>query len=304
MSYGLQFGLICIMVVLACAKITLQGQASRRFIRNTSDSILFNAELFTVISLVMAVMFPLGGIGWDGILMAVFMACGTVVFQSFYSMALRTGPVSLTVLIGNFALLIVSAFSVITYRESIYLTQLIGVVFLVLSMFLGVKKDEGEKGISGKWLFFTVTMTLANAAASIFMKIFSMEMSARIENSANTFLVIAYLFSALLAVLFFLLTSQGGRRERASFGVFNKGVLLFSGIIGLILGIYQRVHMLGLEKIDSGFLYPTYSGMVALCMSFIGILMFKDKLTLRQKIGIVCGIVCVVLMNVRFIKLF
>ena len=80
MSYGLQFGVICILVVLGCTKVTLQGQVSRRFIRNTSDSILFNAELFAVIALVMALLFPMGGIGWDGILMAAIMALGTVLF--------------------------------------------------------------------------------------------------------------------------------------------------------------------------------------------------------------------------------
>ena len=112
------------------------------------------------------------------------------------------------------------------------------------------------------------------------------------------------LFSAILAALFFFLISGGGKHERASFGVFNKGVLLFAGVIGLVLGLYQRVHIAALEKIDSGFLYPTYSGMQTLAMTLIGILMFKDRLSLRQKLGIVCGIICVVLMNVRFFKLF
>lgn len=304
MSYGLQFGVICILVVLGCTKVTLQGQVSRRFIRNTSDSILFNAELFAVIALVMALLFPMGAIGWDGILMAAIMALGTVLFQSFYSMALSVGPVSLTVLIGNFALLIVTVFSVIVYHESVYLSQLIGIVFLVLAMLLGVKKDSEKRGVTGKWLLFVTVMTLSNAVTSIFMKIFTMEMSARFENSGNTYLVVSYLFAAILAALFFFLTSGGGKHERASFGVFNKGVLLFAGIIGLVLGLYQRVHIMALEKIDSGFLYPTYSGMQTLGMTFIGILMFKDKLTLKQKLGIVCGIVCVVLMNVRFFKIF
>ncbi len=304
MSYGLQFGLICIMVVLGCSKVTLQGQVSRHFIRNTSDSVLFNAELFVVIALVMAVIFPLGDIGWDGILMAFLTAGGTVVFQTFYSMALKTGPVSLTVLIGNFALLFVTAFSVIVYRENVYLTQLIGIGFLVLSMFLGVKKTDDEKSVTGKWLFFVLLMTFSNATASVFMKIFSKDMSVRIENSQNTFIVISYAIAAILAFAIFLILSRGGKRERRSFGFFNKGVLFFALLIGVILGIYQRFYMIGLEKIDSGFLFPTYSGMQSLGMTFIGILMFKDKLSLRQKIGIACGIICVILMNVRVVRLF
>lgn len=304
MSYGLQFGIVCLLVLLGCTKVTLQGQVSRRYIRNTVDSVLFNAELFVVIAIVLALIFPLGGIGWDGILMAALTAIGTVCFQSFYSMALKTGPVSLTVLIGNFALFFATLYSVIAYRESVYLTQLIGIAFLVLSMFLGVKRSEDERGVSGKWLFFTLLMTFSNAASTIVMKIFTMEMSPRIENSGNTFLVIAYGIAALLAFSIVFILTQKKSNQRLSFGVFTPGVLLFALLIGVVLGMYQRVNMIGLEKVDSGFLFPTYSGMQSLGMTLIGIFLFKDKLTLRQKLGIVCGIVCVVLMNLRFMKLF
>jgi len=304
MSYGLQLALIFAMVILGCAKVTLQGQVSRRFLRNTSDSVLFNAELFVVISVVMAILFPLGRIETVGILLAVLTACGTVIFQTTYTLALRIGPVSLTVLIANLSSFITVIFSMIAYRESFYLTQLIGILFLVLSMLLGIKRTDDEKGINGKWLLLVLMMTIANGVASVIMKVFSKEMSVQIENSQNTFMVLCYLSAACLAVGLFCVTSRMGRRERASFGIFNKGVLIFVLAIGVVLGIYQKLHMIGLEKIDSGFMLPTYSGLQSLGMTFIGILMFGDKLSTRQKIGIACGIICVILMNVRIIQLF
>ena len=304
MSYALQFGVILIMVVLGCAKVTLQGQFSRRFIRNTSDSVLFNAELFVAIAIVMMILFPMGKIGGDGILLAALTAIGTVIFQTTYSLALNAGPVSLTVLIGNFSIFITIAFSMIVYRESFYLTQLIGIIFLILSMFLGVKRSKDEKGITGKWMLLVLAMILSNGVASIFMKIFGKEVSGGVESAQSTFMVISYLVAALLATGLFFLTSRCGKRERASFGVFDKGVLLFVGLIGVILGVYQRFYMLGMAKLDSGFMFPTYSGMQSLGMTFIGILMFKDKLSVRQKLGIACGIICVILMNVRWGRIF
>ena len=59
-----------------------------------------------------------------------------------------------------------------------------------------------------------------------------------------------------------------------------------------------------MEKIDGGFMFPTYSGMQSLGMTVIGILLFKDKLSKRQVLGVVTGISCVVLMNVRWGLLF
>ena len=303
MSYGLQLALIFAMVILGCAKVTLQGQVSRRFLRNTSDSVLFNAELFVVIAVVMAILFPLGKITGVGVLLAVLTACGTLVFQTAYTLALKIGPVSLTVLIANLSSFVTVFFSMIAYRESFYLTQLIGILFLVFSMLLGIKKTDDEKGVSGKWLILVLMMTLANGMASIIMKVFSKVLSAQFENSQNTFMVLCYLSGACLAVGLFCVTSRMGRRERASFGIFDKGILIFILIIGVVLGVYQRLNMLGLEKIDSGFMLPTYSGLQSLGMTVIGILMFGDKLSLRQKLGIACGILCVILMNVRVIQL-
>jgi len=304
MSYGLQFGVVCAMVLLGCSKVTLQGSVSRGYIRNTSDSVLFNAQLFVVIGIVMAALFPLGKIGWDGILMASMTAVCTVVFQSFYALALKTGPVSLTVLIGNFALFFTTVFCVAVYHESVYLTQLFGIAFLVLSMILSVKKGKDEKGVSGKWILFVALMTIANSAASVFMKVFTMDMSARFENSQNTFMVIAYAIAAVLGFVFYFLSAHTGRREGNTYGFFNRRVLLYALSIGVILGIYQKFYLIGLEKIDGGFLFPTYSGMQSLCMTVIGILFFKDKLSVRQIFGVACGIICVVLMNVRYLKLF
>jgi multidrug transporter EmrE-like cation transporter len=44
--------------------------------------------------------------------------------------------------------------------------------------------------------------------------------------------------------------------------------------------------------------------MQSLGMTAIGLILFKDKLSLRQKIGIAFGIGCVVLMNLRLLQLF
>ena len=304
MPYFLQFLVICIMVVLGCAKVTLQGFASRAHIRSTADSFLFNAQLFLVISVVMAILFPLGLLSPAGIAMAAMTAVGTVAFQAFYALALQTGPVSLTVLFVNFALFFVTAFSVITYREPVYLTQLLGIVFLLVSMLLGVKKSSDEKGISGKWIVYMVIVILANSASSIFMKIFTKEMSAEFVNSQNSFMSLSYLIASFLAFATYFLIAHTGKREGNTYGFFNRHVLLYVLLIGVILGIYQKFYLLGMEKIDGGFMFPTYSGMQSLGMTVIGILLFKDKLSKRQIFGVIAGIFCVVLMNVRWGLLF
>ena len=42
-----RFLFIILLTVLACAKVTLQGKVSRRYIRTTQDSVLYNVLFFT-----------------------------------------------------------------------------------------------------------------------------------------------------------------------------------------------------------------------------------------------------------------
>ena len=202
MSYGIQFLVICALVVLGCGKVTLQGRVSRGYLVNTSDSVLFNAQLFLVMALVLAIALPLGGMNLPGIFLAVAAGLGSFLFQTCYALALRCGPVSLSVMIVNFSVLFITAFSVVAYRESVYLTQLIGICFLVLSMILSVKKDNAEKGVSGKWLILIFTAMSATAVATILMKVFVKGYGETLENSENTFVILMYTFASLLAVAY------------------------------------------------------------------------------------------------------
>ena len=299
----LQFGVVLLLVVLGCTKVTLQGRVSRLHIRNTSDSVLFNAQLFIAMAAVIAILFPLGAMNGNGLLLAFLAALGTFLFQTSYALGLRCGPVSLTVLMVNFSVLFITAFSVFYFRESLYLSQVIGIVFLVISMVLSVKKDDGKSGISGKWLFLALFAMATTSAASIFMKLFVKAYSATLENSENTFVVLMYVIASLMAFAYYFFAANTGKKEKNTYGFFNRSVLLFVLLISVALGVYQRFYLVGMENIDGAFMFPTYAGLQSLGMTVIGIVLFRDRLTLRQKIGVACGIVCVVIMNLNFVPL-
>ena len=57
MHYALQFLLLVLVSVFACAKVTLQGSMSRKHIRTVSDTLWFNVLLFACIALLFAVIF-------------------------------------------------------------------------------------------------------------------------------------------------------------------------------------------------------------------------------------------------------
>ena len=303
MSGIVAFLFICLLVGLASAKVAIQGKVSRMYFHNTQDSVLFNGILFLAIALCIALVFPMIKPTSALVLSALAVSGFTFLFQTTYALAMGTGPVSLTVLIVCFSLFIPLVSSVILYGEKIYLTQMIGTVFLILSMLLNLKTEKDENGnkkkISWKWLLFTFGALAANGTATALQKTFG-KSNVGIAGADTTFLSLIYLFAGILAFLFYFSYRLISRNKaKASYRI-DKRLILFIVLIALILSVFQKCYMHALVHIDAAVLLPTYNGLHSVLMTFIGILSFKDKLTVRQKLGILCGIICVILMNLQY----
>lgn len=295
----IQLIFLVITTIFACMKVTIQGRCSRKYIRNTQDSVLYNTMFFASVAASLSIALPLAAPDGMTIGMAAISSLTNTAFQVLYTVALTAGPVSLTVLIVNFSVLIPTAMSVIALGDKLYLTQMIGIAFLIVSMILSVNRSEGEQKANKKWFILTVTCLIVNGAGSCLQKLFYQTETAKtVPNSDNTYLVFIYIFSSALAFLIYLFCANTGKKEKSTFW-FTKNVLFYAMAVGVVIAIFQKLYMLGNKLIDGSFMFPTYYGLQSLGMSLIGIILFKDHLTTKQKIGIVFGVVCIAMMNIK-----
>lgn len=296
----LAFLWICLLVFFASSKVTVQGRVSRIYFQNTQDPVLFNGVLFLTIAALMAIIFPIIKPSTTMLLYALGVAFFSFLFQTCYALAMVTGPISLTVLFACFSLFIPVTASIILYDERIYQTQIIGILFLILCMLLNLKrgKDSNAPKFSWKWLIAIALTILSNGLATMLQKIYGRQ-SIEIKGADTTFLCLTYLLAAMFAFLFYFARRSVGTKPKASYRI-GKNILLYALAIGAILTIYQKCYIYALVKIDTAILLPTQNGLQSILMTLIGIFLFKDKLSIRQIGGIVCGIVCVVLMNLPY----
>ena len=296
MSYFVQFLLVLLLAVLACIKVTVQGFVSRGHIRTTQDSVWFNAMVFAVIAAFLVLLFPMGEITGTLVLYASVVTITTVVFQVCYTIALKTGPVSLTVLIGNFHVLITTSFSCLFLGESLYLSQMAGIALLILSMYLGSESKPDEKKATRRWLLLTLASMSCSALYGIGQKLFLATPESKLPNAQATELAVSYAMAAVAAfAIYFVARKKGGRTTMG----FKKPILLYALAIGFTLSLYQRLNTYALGVVEGTFQFPTYAGLQSLGMTLVGVVLFKDQLSRRQKLSVVCGIVSVVLMNMR-----
>lgn len=299
MHYALQFLLLVLVSVFACAKVTLQGSMSRKHIRTVSDTLWFNVLLFACIALLFAVLFPVGKLDATILIFGVTAGATTVVAQSFYAFAFNTGPVSLTVLIANFSILISTLFCAFAFNEKLYLSQSIGIVCLIVCMILSRSRNDGDARASRRWLIYSLLVMCAFGIGNSVQKIFWITESSKAPNSEITLLVVMYSAAALLAFVIYAVLAFTGKRQKSGLG-FQKPVLGYVLGIGASLCAFQKSSMFAMANIDGTFYFPTLSGLQTLWVTVIGVLFFHDRLSRKQKLGVAFGVACVALMNVRF----
>lgn len=300
MSAFVAFLLISLLVVLASAKVTLQGQVSRLYYQNAQDPVLFNGVLFLAIALLLAIFFPLVAPTPTLVLAALSVSLFTFAFQTTYSSAMTAGPVSLTVLIVNFSLFIPVTVSILFYHEPVYLTQIIGTTFLILSMILNLKKEPKENApISKKWLFLTLCAMLSTGIAIALQKGYGKSF-VDLPGADTTLLCLIYLFAGAFAFLFYFLRRTVSRDKPRTSLRPDKRLILFILGIAAVLTVYQKCYMYALVTIDSATLLPMQNGLQTVLVTMIGVFFFHDKLSRRQWFGVLCGVACVVLMNLPY----
>lgn len=293
-----QFFIIVLLTVFACAKVTIQGRACRKYVRNTQDSVLYNTLFFASVAIALCVMFPMAAPEKSTVLLAAVSSIANVAFQVLYSVSLTMGPVSLTVLIVNFSVLIPTAMSFFAFGEKMYYTQLLGIAFLIVSMILSVNKTEGEQKASKKWLIFTLIALVCTGTSSSIQKLFYKTEASKTANSDITLLVLIYVFSTILAFAVYIFKAGTGKKEKSTFW-FSKNVLFYAVGVGVLIAVFQKLFMFCSENIDGSFMFPTYTGLQSVSMSIIGIILFKDNLSARQKLGVACGVFSIAVMNLK-----
>ncbi len=296
MNDVLQFLITLLAAALACVKVTLQGRATRGYVHTLPDSLWFNALMFACIALLFAVFFPMSGLDGTILLFGAFLGVNTVVGQTCYAFALNNGPVSLSVLIANFSILISSLASAIFFKEKMHLSQLVGIGFLLCSMVLSNSGKQGEAKATRRWFLMAVSVMCSFGIGNSMQKLFWLTDSSKTPGSDASLMVAMYLSASAASFIAYCLFRRG---QKSPLG-FKLPVIGYAAAIGATMCIYQKNHMFALENINGTFYFPTAAGLQSLLMTLIGVVLFRDRLNKPQRLGIVCGVICVALMNLKF----
>ncbi len=272
---------------LATAKVTVQGAYSKKNIKTVSDATLFNGLIFFFAALLFLGQAIYGD--WEIWLFSVMFGALSVVFQICYSKALSIGNTSVIVLIVNLSILIPIAVSVFAFKESLSVSRMIGILLTLVTFFVVVDVEKTKKH-NLKWILLAMAAMFANGAIGVTQKLFGKsEWSAQ----GGTFVSRSYIVAAAVSMVAYLLLK---RKEPVSRKLTHV-IFCYAAVTGIILAVFQLFNTYAITTVNGTFLFPAYSGGCIILSTISGLLIFKERLNVRQIIGITIGAVALILMN-------
>lgn len=273
---------------------------SNTFITEKSGNYVYNGVTSVLCAATLAVIagFRLNASLYT-VLMAVFFGIATMAATVFTTMALKVGPWSYTSVIISFSTVITSLSGFIFWHEKLNALKITGIILMMFCFVLAVGKDDEEKSFSVKWLILAFAAAVATAGIGIMQKV---HQSSEHSGELVPFLIIAFAVSFVFSVAAYKIeTRRKAENKNVQFAAADDGnktksrkmravfvlILIISGIC-IALNNYFNLYLSGV--VESAVLFPILNGGGLILNIMAGVLLFKERLTVKQWGGIMCGV--------------
>lgn len=198
----------------------------------------------------------------------------------FYLEALARGPYTLSVVITNVSSFMPILYAGIFLGERVTPVQVLSILLIltayVMLTVIRSKDVSSDRRITLKWVIFAILSFSTNGFISFFVRV---NVVLTPETSINSFYAFAYVCSALISLITF--ASTGGFKKKVP----AKPLLLPSAGVAGFLSVKLIPNALLAGLLPSAIQYPLMNGSVILFNVLIGLVVFKEKLSIW---GCVC----------------
>ncbi len=290
--------LLCLSLAASTGMSTLQTFFMKRKKAASFDAYLYTLIVSLVSAVLLAVMFGRGmTFSPLTILLGALFGLATLSQQVLISVALRLGPLSYTNVICCMGA-ILSAFSgVLFFHEKLTLTMVIGILLMAFCFLFAVKKesDEHKKKASIKWLLAVSGGCLTSTAVGCLQKV---HQESPASGELYSMLLISFLVGATGCIPFVLVGMKKEKGEESVKELLKPiwpalPLALFAGL-GFAACNVINLYLIG--AMNSAVIFPLFNGACLILTILIGCLVFRERLTKRQWVGVGVGLIAVLLL--------
>jgi len=166
----------------------------------------------------------------------------------------------------------------------------IAVMFAAMALILKVGADIGKDDINWKWFIYSFLAFIGSGTAAIAEKLFTV--SAYSEQT-NDFVFMGLVFAVILMAVVLLFM----RKEEPVTIKMSPKVIIPTAVTGVGYGFVCIITMLVLAVLPASVVYTMNNGARIILITVMDVLLFKEKITKTQYIGLGLGVIGVVLLS-------
>ncbi|MDY3927821.1 MAG: EamA family transporter [Clostridia bacterium] len=253
-------------------------------LKTDKDIYRFN-ELTYIVCIILFLFMALGGpMSLYSLGMGVLFGIFTLLSNAYKVKALSLGPMHITILITTSSMIIPALSGVVLFGEAISISKITAMAMLIGFIFLSVgeKKDNNSK-INKKWILSCLITFFSMGAIGVMQKIH--------QSSPHKYELFGFLCCSF--ALSFIYAFFASRKSMLSIKK-NTRVLLLVVISGICTFAMNLLNLKLSGIIPSQIFFPTVNGGSIILSSICSVVIFKEKITKRQLIGLLGGLLSLI----------
>ena len=217
---------------------------------------------------------------------------GALFVSIFFVMALtaQKNGVSVASVAGKMSVVVPILFGIFLYHESVTLFKIIGIIIALIAVYLASVKEEKNK-VEGASILFPILLFFGSGTIDTTLKY--VEVNFVPKGDVSIFSGSLFGIAALFGTLILIIKSI---KKPEAFGMKNI-------IAGIVLGIPNYFSIVFLIKalqtdgFESSVLFTINNVAIVVVSTLVGLLLFKEKFSLKNKIGVALAIVGILLVT-------
>lgn len=293
---GLLLGVSVVMNLLSCG--ILRNDFCKNEIEGDADLNAFSGACSLIAAAALAVISLVTGDmcapSTYTLAMSVAFGLATALCAILNMKALENGPLSYTSVICSCAMVIPALSGLVLFGESVTALQYVGIALMIVSFVCAVDRHNGESGMTIKWMLLCLGSFLFSGGVGVMQKV---HQSSPHSNELGIFLVIAFVISAMFsAALSVYYKNAKGQRITVLSGAKLKKFAVVGIISGVGIALCNQINMYLAGVMDAIVFYPVVNGAGMLLTTAAGLIFWKEKLSVKQRIGLATGAAAIFLL--------
>lgn len=207
--------------------------------------------------------------------------------QWLFTLALKNGNVAVCSTVYSFGFILPTVSGTLFWNESFTLQNGIGVILAITVILLAAKKDNGETCGKNTYILFVIIAMISAGGLGIMQKV---QGTTGVADEKGAFLLIAFLLAFTASFV-----AYGLSREKSRVTI-NAAVSPL--VTGLCFGGANFCNTLLAGSMNSIVFFPLQNISTLLATALFGLLIFKEKITIKTITVLLLGVATIVLFSV------